>query len=333
MKNSSLTLALALFVAILCSASAPVRPSGSFLRQLNKRDSVLIGDRLQYGVTVEDVEDGTEFALPDISKGVGDTLVLVSGWKLDTLKSTKPRRGEKALRKIEISAVITSFEEGKFQLPGIEMLCKTPSGELDTLRFEPQVMEIKTMPVDTTSYIPHDLRGQVRYPLTFNELFPYLLFSWLFVTLVILLTCLIMMRKRKTSGESVVREAPHIVALRKLDAYRGNKYWAPERQKAFYSGVTDALREYIASRYGFGAKEMTTAEIFTALKDQDVPALLYDEMKELFENSDFVKFAKLTCPDEDNAKVLPRAIHFVTQTYQTVLDDEAAAAAEKEKQD
>ncbi|MBR0361054.1 MAG: hypothetical protein IIX35_01595, partial [Paraprevotella sp.] len=38
--------------------------------------------------------------------------------------------------------------------------------------------------------------------------------------------------------------------------------WVPEKQKAFYSGITDALREYIAARYGISAMEMTTAEIF-----------------------------------------------------------------------
>ena len=45
-----------------------------------------------------------------------------------------------------------------------------------------------------------------------------------------------------------------------------------------------------------------------------------EEMKELFERADFVKFAKFTASDDDNAKVLPIAVRFVTSTYQTELE-------------
>ena len=96
--------------------------------------------------------------------------------------------------------------------------------------------------------------------------------------------------------------------------------WAPEKQKAFYSGITDTLREYIADRYGIGAMEMTTAEIFKDMKMTDAPADLMEELKELFERADFVKFAKFTASDEDNAKALPTAVRFVTSTYQVDIE-------------
>jgi hypothetical protein len=121
-------------------------------------------------------------------------------------------------------------------------------------------------------------------------------------------------------------EPAHIKALRKLDKYRGDKFWKPENQKTFYSGVTDALREYIVSRFGVAAMEMTTAEIFEGLKGSDVPEDLYAQMKDLFERADFVKFAKFTATDEENATVLPQAVNFVTATYQTELEEEIKEA-------
>ena len=87
--------------------------------------------------------------------------------------------------------------------------------------------------------------------------------------------------------------------------------------------MTDALREYIVARYGVGAMEMTTAEIFEGLKGTDVPVELYEEMKELFERADFVKFAKFTATKEENASVLPQAVRFVTSTYQAEVEEEA----------
>ena len=121
------------------------------------------------------------------------------------------------------------------------------------------------------------------------------------------------------------RNPPTLRALRKLDKYRGDKFWAPDKQKQFYSGVTDALREYIVSRYGVGAMEMTTAEIFDGLRGTDIPVDLYEEMKDLFERADFVKFAKYIATPEDNATVLPQAIRFVTSTYQTEIEEEEIA--------
>ena len=43
---------------------------------------------------------------------------------------------------------------------------------------------------------------------------------------------------------------------------------------------------------------------------------------ELFERADFVKFAKFTASDEDNAAVLPMAVKFVTSTYQADVERE-----------
>ena len=66
---------------------------------------------------------------------------------------------------------------------------------------------------------------------------------------------------------------------------------------------------------------MTTAEIFKDMKTTDVPADLREELKDLFERADFVKFAKFTASDEDNAKALPLAVRFVTSTYQAEIED------------
>ena len=117
------------------------------------------------------------------------------------------------------------------------------------------------------------------------------------------------------------RDPPYIVALRNLDSLKGDKYWAPEKQKTLYSGITDTLRTYIENVFGINAEEMTTAEIFDALKGR-IPDDLYAETKALFETSDFVKFAKFTATDQQNASAVPSAVKFVTSTYQTQLEGE-----------
>ena len=178
------------------------------------------------------------------------------------------------------------------------------------------------MPVDTATFQIHDIKGQLRYPVTFKETLPWIGGALLLAALVAVLVW--WLRRRSTAAAGAQKKDPaYIVALRELDKWRGDKFWAPDKQKAYYSGITDALKTYIEDRFGVDAPEMTTAELFDALKlAEDLPADLREELRGVFECADFVKFAKHTASDEDNARALPTAVRFVTSTYQTVLEEE-----------
>ena len=294
---------------------------GAFLQQLQERDSVLIADQLLYGFELDGVLEGTQLVLPELPQKQDYRLMYLSPWRMDTLKVTKQGKDQPRLMDLKGSVVISSFEEGLYDLPQIVVGRMTADGVLDTLVFDPMRLEVKTMPVDTATFVPHDIKGQIRYPVTFRELLPWVGLGLGIAGLIALAVWLIVRYGRKRDAEAQRREPAHIVALRKLDRYRGSKMWAPEKQKAFYSGITDTLREYIDARYDIGAMEMTTAEIMKELKNTDVTADLQTGLKELFERADFVKFAKYTASDEDNAAALPLAVRFVTSTYQSDLED------------
>ncbi len=291
---------------------------GSFLRQLTPRDSVLIADQVQYGFVLRDVEDGTGISLPDFKEGMMEGVEVLSPWQVDTLRTTGK---EHPVHDIRGAVTITSFDEGVYLLPPLSLLRKSPDGQVDTVWFKSQMLDVHTMPVDTATFVIHDIKDQIRYPVTAREVFPWVALGLGVAGLVCLAVWLIL-RFRKKKIIEAAQEPAHIRALRKLDKYRGDKYWEPERQKAFYSGVTDTLREYIDGRYGIGAMEMTTAEILPLLKKETLPVDLYEGLKDLFERADFVKFAKHTATREENAEVLPLAVKFVTSTYQHEIEEE-----------
>lgn len=298
-------------------------PAGqAYLKQLQPRDSILIADQVEYGFQLDSLAEGTAIALPEFAEVNGDTLTLVRNWQLDTTATLRVRqpggKGRKQLYNVRGSLVLAPFEEGTYHLPAIPVLRGT-----DTLLFEGLDMEVKTMPVDTATFRIHDIKGQMRYPLTFKEVLPWLGALWLLAAIVIAAVCLVQLRRRRAAGADKPKDPAYIVALRELDKWRGDKFWAPDKQKAFYSGITDALKTYIEDRFGVDAPEMTTAELFDALKDaEDLPTELREELRGVFECADFVKFAKHTASDEDNARALPTAVRFVTSTYQTVLEEE-----------
>ena len=317
-------------VSVVASAQGKVVQMGkTFLQPLQERDSVLIADQLFYGFDLEQVEEGTQFAFPQIKDTLMTNIRIVKQWQMDTLKASKAKKGQPRKLDLRGGLTITSFDEGIYYLPPLAVQRMSKDGVLDTLVFEPQKVEIKTMPVDTATFKPHDIKGIIKYPVTFAEVAPWVAGGLALAGLIALMIWLMIRYRRAHDPEYIRKDPAHIVALRKLDKYRSKTLWAPEKQKAFYSGITDTLREYIAARYGVGAMEMTTAEIFKDMKGTDAPEDLLEELKELFERADFVKFAKFTADDEDNAKALPTAVRFVTSTYQTELVESSSADAQE----
>ncbi|MBO5816208.1 MAG: hypothetical protein J6R30_08895 [Bacteroidales bacterium] len=326
MRKAFIYLALLLMGAVISSCAGKeakdTRPVRSFLQPLQERDSVLIADQLLYGFELDGVTEGTKLIPAEIADSLDQNILSLSPWILDTVKVTRNGKENPKTLDIKGSVRIAPFLEGEYELPRIELRRLAPDGTEDTLFFDPLRLDVKTMPVDTATFVIHDIKGQVRYPVTFAEVFPWILLYWVLAVIIILVVCLVMIRRRKHDPEYVRRDPAHIVALRQLDNYRGSTLWAPEKQKAFYSGVTDTLRAYMAERFGFGAMEMTTAEIFDEMKDKDAPEKVVGEVKELFERADFVKFAKYVASDDENAAALPVAVRFVTETYQAEVENE-----------
>ena len=308
---------------IIAAILLDILPGGrAFLDQVTPRDSILVADRLEYGVVVEDVTERTRIAMPELEGFSNDTLAVVGGWKYESLDSSRVRA----------SIAIAPFHEGLYELPALPVLRMTPAGT-DSLLYEGVTMEVKALPIDTATFVVHGIKGVIRPKATllqkfaaFNRAEPW--FKWvlsavIFLALAAIVLLIVVRRIRRKALLDRPAEPAYLVALRQLDRYRGQEYWKPEKQKAYYSGITDALKTYIDDRFGVDAPEMTTAELFAALdKEQVLDKAVLKELRGLFETADFVKFAKMTASDDDNAAALPLAVRFVTTTYQTELEEE-----------
>lgn len=319
---------LLLLLPLWAGAQGRRIPAGeAFLEPLTPRDSVLIADQVLYGMEFKNLTEGTPLALPTLQPEENSPLAILGQWQLDSTRVSR-RKEVPARYDIRASLRLTAALGGTYQLPALFAVV-----DADTLVFKPRELVVTELPVDMESFEPHDLKPQVKFPYTFVELFPWIWGGGMALMVLAALILWLVSRGKKVREAQREAEPAHIRALRQLDKFRGDKYWQPERQKAFYSGVTDTLREYIAARYGVGALEMTTAEIFEGLKGTDVPAELYEQMKDLFERADFVKFAKFTASDEENAQVLPQAVRFVTTTYQSQLEQEQEQEQPKKKEE
>lgn len=300
------------FVSTICLAQNGEKPSSRL-----SRDTMLIGDQIEWLFNLK-LAEGDEFYVEKPDQEPAPGVETIKPLSFDTVSK------KKGILNIEGSTVLTAFDSGSFFLPPIIASIAHADGSVDTLFFDGPVMEVTTIPIDTATFKLNDIKGQIRYPLTFKEILMYLLIVAAVAALVYAVCRFIKMKRENRSffGSPVVKDPAHIVALRDLERIRSQKLWQNGKQKQFYSGVTDAMRLYIAERYGIPALEQTTAEIFGDLEKEKIDSSLKENLKDLFNTADFVKFAKHKASDEENEAAIPTAVRFINETYMQQVEED-----------
>ena len=307
-----------MLLALLAFLSAGLSAQDGAPQTRLSRDTILIGDQIEWIIPLE-MAPGEKYFLEDIADPPAPGVEIIKPLEIDTLKSARGRLA------IEGKVILTSFDSGSYYLPPLIALRERKSGAVDTLYMEGPTLEVTTVPIDTATYVIKDLKGQIKYPLKFKELLPWIGLALLLGLIVWALVRWIKMRRanRTFLGKPIVKDPPHIVALRTLDKIRKAKLWQNDKQKQFYTEVTDALRVYNAGRYGIVTMERPSGEMLSDLRKQDIEAGLYDNIAELFSRADLVKFAKYQASQQENEAAIPDAVRFVNSTYMQEIDDES----------
>lgn len=178
---------------------------------------------------------------------------------------------------------------------------------------------VNTVPIDTVNL--KNIKG-VRpvwdVNLTWDDYRDTVHLSFLLLVFVALLIWIIV---RLINNKPVIRivkikprEPSHFTALHKIDEIKGDDTLVGDGSvKDYYTRLTDTLREYMHNRYKFNAAEMTTDEIIeNLLRFNDKEAI--NEVKEILQVADLVKFAKMVPSQNENARNMLNAIDFVNAT-------------------
>ena len=286
-------------------------------------DSLLVGDQVVWTLDFS-VPEGKMLAVAPYSEilardtSIKGSVEVVRDFELDTLSV------KKNLAQLRGRILLTSFDSGAFRLPPpLILVDKDGNGDADTLKIDPKTLYVNTIPVDTATFKMYDIKPQETYPVTFKEVLPWILLG---IGIAVLIWAIIryfeMRRKNKDFfGRSLESDPPHIVALKKLEKIRTEKLWQNGKEKLFYTGITDAVREYIEKRYSVRAMEQTSTEIMESLKDKKIEEKVLSDLGTMFSTSDLVKFAKHTPGAEENEKAIPAAVNFVNFAYMQQLEE------------
>lgn len=318
------------------------------------KDSVLIGDRVVWK-TVFTAPERAKIAIypySEILKGAvsGDTtggripvaldskIEVLREFKLDTISI------KNGIKEMEAEVILTSFDSGYYKLPlPLVIIQNEPKlsnagdviSSFDTLSFNTPAFSVNTIQMDTSKFEMKDLKGQIKYPITFGEIFSWVLLGLLIIVLAYVLFRYIKYRRENKDffGHAIIKDPPHITALKELEKLRNQKLWQNGKQKQFYTGITDTLRSYIESSFNVSAMEKTSSEILDELGDKKIDNRAFKALEELFQLSDLVKFAKYTPIEAENEEAIPKAVIFINSTCIAAEEETGASARVKEEKE
>lgn len=283
------------------------------------KNKLLIGEPVELSLLFQysaDI-DGSTIGFPVISDStnLGETVEI---W------SIRPPQERSSLNNMaevqmyfEQDFTITSFDSGMVEIGPITAYLGNDS-------IQSNVVSILFLPVsiDTTLDFK-DIKALVEDPLTSWEKFKMWFgnnWPWVTAILVAILATLIIIRRRNRKPEKVVfvpKIPLPITLLEQLEKVEHEKLWQNNKNKLYYSKLTDIIWQYIEHRYKVATFEKTSNEILSQLKLKAISDDHFILISKLFRLADMVKFAKTLPSPQENEE----AIVIVRKTIQETRTD------------
>lgn len=274
-----------------------------------ERDSIWLGDQINLFLMVEQPA-GIKVGFPLLADSIQKIEVLQKS-KIDTTKL------DGAKLQLKQSYLITCFDSGVHNIPPFYFIILN-NGQVDSARSNDLRLYVKFPSVDLKKG-PADIKKPFSAPVTFKEIAPWLL--WIVLIGAILFLAIYAINRRNKNRPLFQRPpkpklSAHVIALKELDKLKTEQLWQQDKVKEYYTRLTNIVRVYIEDRFAVPAMEQTTFEILSAFKGNgsQLDTKAYNELLEILEVADFVKFAKLSPLPDVNQNMLTFAYLFVNGT-------------------
>lgn len=217
---------------------------------------------------------------------------------------------------IKRDVALQAFDPGTYQLPAILYLVGK-----DTLRSSPLSLTVDSIKVDPEGKIK-DFKPVAEVPFKLLDWVPDFIanywWAWL-IGLLLLGAGIYSYLKWFKKGINPLkpikkRLPPYDEAMQALAALKERNLWQNGQEKEYYTQLTDILRVYIDRRFGINAVEMTSTQIMEKIKQNEEAHIANDQLNNVLEIADFVKFANMHTLADDNEMAYRRAVDFVEQT-------------------
>ncbi len=236
---------------------------------------------------------------------------------------------------IQINRDVTlqAFDPGTYQLPAIIYIVGG-----DTIKSKQLSLTVDSIQVDTEGNIK-DYKPIIEEPFRLLDIIPNAVsnywWAWLIGALLIAAAVFSYFKWLKKGINPLKpvkkRLPPYEEAMLALDKLKRSNLWQNGQEKEYYTQLTDILRNYIDRRFGINAIEMTSSEIMERIKKNKDAHIVNDQLNNVLEIADFVKFANMHTLADDNEISFQRALNFVELTKPKPELDENKGKEEEAK--
>lgn len=260
----------------------------------------------------------------------GDSVELKTDFIADTTELGSGRI------QIDFAIPVQAFDSGTYILPKFVYYSGTDSAVSKNLTFN--VYPVKVNPdEEITPYKNIEEPDGKRF---YDWLPDWLLDFWWIWLVIFLGICAFLygMKNYKKQGIPFISPRPMPkpweIALGSLQRLKGRKLWEQGLEKEYFTDLTDILREYLFSRFGINAMEMTTRQIMDKIYESDLRDKK-DYVRQILNVADFVKFAKVRPLPADSISAMDNAVKFVEETIpsETVVEEDNLKEEEKLSQE
>ncbi len=256
---------------------------------------------------------------------------------IEVLEMFKPDTTDLGNQRIKINQnyMVTSFDSALYLIPSFKVISGDDTTYSNTLGLKVTSMDVDTI---TAKFVP--IKDVINPKFVITDWIPNIIsdhwYWWLAGLLAIIAAAFVLYRiYSKKSLIPFKKEEPllppHVRAINSLDAIKTEKLWQKGKVKEYHSMITDILRTYIEERFNIPAMEMTSGEILTRIRRISETDSVYENLKQILQLADFVKFAKYQPLSDENELSLINSYLFVNQTKEEEKPVVAEEVEENEK--
>lgn len=276
---------------------------------------ILIGDEV---VLTLIISHGDEVRLKNIGLGALEAIE-----NLEVKQINPADTASRSPYNIQQQIILTSFDSGVYQLPAIPLTFASSSGD-QVVNTQPLQLLVTPYPVqltDSTDIQP--IKDILKEKVGLEDALPYLLIGVSLLLIGFGIWWLVKGRKRQKvdTGPVTPPLKAHELAFQKLAVLETEPWLKQGEYKTYQSELSYILREYFENRYGVNALEATTFELLKHLQNLEIEDW-YDQLKDLLQKSDLVKFAKAEYPLDFHESAFALVKSFVEDTQEVPLETE-----------
>ncbi len=225
--------------------------------------------------------------------------------------------------------IISNYDSGVWIIPSFAFEVKPLQGDEPFTSFSDSlVVSVNTVIVDTAKpFKPIFGIREAKMPL--QQIIMYAVGGLaLLALLVFLIYYFIKKRREKNKNNKKEPEIillPHEKALRAFDILEQKKLWQQGFEKEYYTELTDIIRWYLEEQFSIDCFEKTSSEIISQVKKVKALSTSRQQLRQLFETADMVKFAKSKPTAEQHIESADFARYVILESYKKVIPKEESS--------